>query len=162
MLTKQCKFKTDRYFSSHELVRFRELQASTGTVISGSTALQFFERTVYSESDLDLYVEHQHCRPMASWLQCIGYEYIPRQGMNFKTLEETIMNVQNKGSDNQPMLTDAFTDREYFDSVLLMDFQKTNPLRKIQLVTTKGPVLSMILEFHSSESLLVTLDIVVN
>lgn len=34
-------------------IAFRILQARTGTVVSGSFALQFFDRTFYPESDLD-------------------------------------------------------------------------------------------------------------
>jgi hypothetical protein len=43
-----------RFFSDPKA--FRSLQARTATVISGSGALQFFQRDVYPESDLDLYV----------------------------------------------------------------------------------------------------------
>ena len=37
-------------------VTFRSLMARTRMVISGSFALQFFDRTFYPESDLDLYL----------------------------------------------------------------------------------------------------------
>jgi hypothetical protein len=46
--------RLSRYFDDPK--SFRKLQAETLTVISGSTALQFFQRNFYPESDLDLYV----------------------------------------------------------------------------------------------------------
>lgn len=56
-----------RFFSPPEILRFRELQCSTGMLISGSTALKFFERVVYPDSDLDLYIEHRFSRQVADW-----------------------------------------------------------------------------------------------
>ncbi|KAI0694389.1 hypothetical protein C8T65DRAFT_698990 [Cerioporus squamosus] len=56
---------------------FRSLQARTGTLVSGSTALQFFKRTVWPESDLDLYVHMRHRREVAQWLLDEGYQYKP-------------------------------------------------------------------------------------
>src|SRR5258705_9274874 len=48
-----------RFFSPLEIFSLRYFQARTQMFISGSTALQFFNRTFYPESDLDLYVEHR-------------------------------------------------------------------------------------------------------
>ncbi len=48
-----------------------------GMLISGSTALQFLDRTTFLESDLDIYVEHQLRRKIALWLVAIGYKYQP-------------------------------------------------------------------------------------
>ncbi|KAI0638623.1 hypothetical protein C8Q77DRAFT_1215387 [Trametes polyzona] len=53
------------------------LRSRTGTLISGSCALQFFDRTVYPESDLDLYVHMQHRREVGRWLIEEGYTYAP-------------------------------------------------------------------------------------
>jgi len=66
-----------KYFTTDQILDFRHLQAMTGMIISGSTALQFFERVLYPESDLDLYVEHRYMQPIALWLASIGYIYIP-------------------------------------------------------------------------------------
>ncbi|EIN08753.1 hypothetical protein PUNSTDRAFT_143482 [Punctularia strigosozonata HHB-11173 SS5] len=57
---------------------FRNLQAQTATVISGSTALQLFLRTTYPGSDLDLYVYPSKAREIGNWLLAAeGYEYVP-------------------------------------------------------------------------------------
>ncbi|KAI0722521.1 hypothetical protein C8Q76DRAFT_645374 [Earliella scabrosa] len=54
---------------------FRSLQARTGTLVSGSVALQFFDRVVWHESDLDLYVHMRHRREVGVWLMAEGYKY---------------------------------------------------------------------------------------
>ena len=49
-------------------------------LISGSIALQFFERMFYPESDLDIYVEIRYYKVIVSWLIGIGYIYEPHPG----------------------------------------------------------------------------------
>ena len=66
-----------RYFNSIEILRFRKLQYLTGALISGSTAIEFFDRTIYPDSELDVYVELKFARTIADWLVEIGYKYRP-------------------------------------------------------------------------------------
>ena len=52
----------DKFFPPYQSnfllpAEFRQVQASSGAIISGSTAVQFFARTRYPESDLDVYVD---------------------------------------------------------------------------------------------------------
>ncbi|KAA1473451.1 hypothetical protein DENSPDRAFT_902680 [Dentipellis sp. KUC8613] len=56
-------------------VAFRSLQARTATLIAGSNALQFFERTVYPDSDLDLYVPKPCVAEVGTFLLAIGYTF---------------------------------------------------------------------------------------
>ncbi|THH12657.1 hypothetical protein EW146_g7487 [Bondarzewia mesenterica] len=56
---------------------FRVLQARTNTLISGSNALQFIDRTFYPESDLDIYVPLRHSHEVADWLLGVGYVFRP-------------------------------------------------------------------------------------
>lgn len=60
-----------RFFS--DPASFRTLQLRTGVVISGSMALQFLDRTVYKESDLDLYVMANYAKAVYDWLEDAGY-----------------------------------------------------------------------------------------
>ena len=41
-------------------LEFRTIQAETGTIISGSSALQFFDREIFEDSNLDLYLHPGH------------------------------------------------------------------------------------------------------
>src|SRR5260221_4362327 len=61
-----------RFFTPIELLSFHYLQSKTEMFISGSTALQFFDRTNYPQSDLDLYVEHKFRVNIVTWLMSIG------------------------------------------------------------------------------------------
>ncbi|KAH9947185.1 hypothetical protein B0H21DRAFT_876842 [Amylocystis lapponica] len=67
--------RLSRYFS--DPLAFRSLQARTATLISGSFALQFFDRSFYPTSDLDLYVHMRHRREVGRWLLGAGYAFAP-------------------------------------------------------------------------------------
>lgn len=66
-----------RYFP--DPLEFRTLQRSTGALISGSTALQFFLREHYPESDLDVYVRKEAHIEVARWVLAKGYRFTPSQ-----------------------------------------------------------------------------------
>lgn len=63
-----------RFFS--DPMEFRRMQAETGTLISGSFAVQFFERTVYPGSDLDLYAHPGLSMSVGQWLYEEGYKLV--------------------------------------------------------------------------------------
>jgi len=131
------------YFTFQEILRFRELQATTGAIISGSTALQFFDRTIYANSDLDLYVQHDCACDLALWLESIGYMFVPLENDNFQTLQMSL----DKSPDFDP--TDITFDNEYCDGVIILNFMKEDH-PSIQVITSRGPPLGMVLQFHSS------------
>jgi len=143
----------ERFFTPKEIIEFRKLQATTGTIISGSAAVQFFDRTVYEDSDLDLYVQHQSARPIALWLQSIGYVFVPCKDSEFQSLEmglEKSIKFNPEDIYGIPLDIDDEPDKGYFDAVVVLDFKKLNhPV--IQLITSRGPPLEMVLDFHSSE-----------
>lgn len=72
----ESKKQLERYFTVAETAEFRQLQASAGILISGSTAVQFFQQESYPDSDLNLYVEHDHHVEFIRWLLEIGYGYV--------------------------------------------------------------------------------------
>ncbi|KAG8772222.1 hypothetical protein FRB91_003552 [Serendipita sp. 411] len=59
------------------VLAFRGLQAITGTIVSGSQALQFFDRTYYPGSDLDVYVPCRHASAIGEFFLSIGYLFKP-------------------------------------------------------------------------------------
>ncbi|KAF5356596.1 hypothetical protein D9758_008236 [Tetrapyrgos nigripes] len=65
-----------RYFETLEINQFRKLQFLTGMLVSGSSALQFFDCSIY-DSDLDLYVAFELASAVIDFLQEIGYVYRP-------------------------------------------------------------------------------------
>ncbi|KAJ8453513.1 hypothetical protein ONZ51_g13552 [Trametes cubensis] len=56
-------------------IEFRGLQARTGTLVSGSTALQFFDRSYNDPLALDLYVFPLYRREVGAWLLSKGFSF---------------------------------------------------------------------------------------
>ena len=137
------------YFSEEDIKSFRQLQLTTGTVISGSTAVQFFDRTTYPESDLDIYAEHRYCRDVAWWLMSRGYKYKPSRSEQPDSLAKAF-------SMWSPAI---WTSTAYFGHGVndIFDFFKAGSKRKVQLISARRCPMEVILNFHSS--MLITLEI---
>ncbi|THU90470.1 hypothetical protein K435DRAFT_601980, partial [Dendrothele bispora CBS 962.96] len=125
-----------RYFTIEETIMFRTVQALTGAVISGSTALQLFARVRWRESDLDVYVQHSTGYLMAIFFITIGYSFQPtaRQGASISDAYD------------QFHLDEVYDDGRGFACVL--NFQRGTS--KVQLVTAKYSPFDVILNFHST------------
>ena len=138
-----------RFFS--DPIDFRSLQARTGTLISGSYALQFFDRTFYPESDLDLYVSYKSDTEVTDWLVQVGYVYTPREKQP-PTIEEAL-------EDTRRFLGEEEHDEEYIDASILgvLNFQKSVPGEidrdlKVQCIIAREEPVVSIFRFHSSKS----------
>ncbi|PPQ65617.1 hypothetical protein CVT26_000559 [Gymnopilus dilepis] len=55
---------------------FRRLLRRTNAVISGSFALQFFDRSYYPDSDMDIYLRCAGAMDVCRWLTTEGYRYV--------------------------------------------------------------------------------------
>ncbi|KAI0658617.1 hypothetical protein C8Q70DRAFT_179032 [Cubamyces menziesii] len=149
---------------------FRSLQARTGTLISGSCALQFFDRTVYPESDLDLYVHMRHRREVGRWLVQEGYTYEPTSHQD-QNLELEIAKVYEH---EQPTLMEKYSrDESCICQVLnfkrcVLDAKRSSvddrgehpragfrsteehSELRVQLIVAKRTPMEVILGFHSA------------
>ncbi|KJA24234.1 hypothetical protein HYPSUDRAFT_136540, partial [Hypholoma sublateritium FD-334 SS-4] len=141
-----------RYFTPAEIIRFRELQHLTGALISGSTAVQFFDRDTYPDSDLDVYVEHRFVRTLTNWLVKIGYKYTPlSDSADMATLNAAFAaNPPEQEPTPHPGAISIFAGQDYFKSSLVLNFEKRHPQRTIQLITSLICPLQCILDFHST------------
>lgn len=130
---------------------FRSLQARTTTLISGSSALQFFDRTIYEDSDLDLYVPLLYRKDVGSWLLAQGYQYIPNSVQNpdfgAASDENNIDNLNRiyVGPDSRMRGVAA-----------VFTFHKSSPVMpdkklQVQVIVAKRSPIAAILHFHSSE-----------
>ena len=137
------------YFTSPQILEFRRLQFETGMFISGSTALQFFDRTVYPDSDLDLYVERRYHVPIALWLESIGYIYSPPEGSTPQSNTFTLAQALRVNAHHMPQMS---LTSEYAGASFIYNFQKSHPSRRIQLMLSQSdrPPIEMLLNFHSS------------
>ncbi|RDB20565.1 hypothetical protein Hypma_012136 [Hypsizygus marmoreus] len=75
-----------QYFPPSKVDDFRVLQCSTGTLVSGASALEFFLRRPSDTLTLDLYVDHVFALKVGQWLLSVGYKFVRRtvQPQEFK------------------------------------------------------------------------------
>jgi len=124
---------------------FRSLQARTGTLIAGSNALQFLDRTFYGEADMDMYVHPGHAREVMDYVvEREGYEFKPhsRQPQDYREI------VSDKW-DNTRMRQDYQI--KGVRSVLSLEKHGSNGYRKIQVIECAMSPFDTIINFHSSE-----------
>lgn len=67
----------DRFLRSWfpDAARFRRVMGGTGAVIAGSQALQFFDRTRYMDSDLDIFLRVGGAIMMGRYLENEGFQF---------------------------------------------------------------------------------------
>ncbi|KAJ7635105.1 hypothetical protein FB45DRAFT_910776 [Roridomyces roridus] len=128
------------FFGDKEQVdRFRQIQADTGTLISGSTALQFLERTTYPGSDLDLYAYIAHSHNPAAFFLDNGYVFKPRPTQKPDVFD------QLDASFEVPHRVFPYPSNGIVD---VIEFTKGD--KKIQLMLAKASPVEVILDFHST------------
>ena len=138
-----------RYFTYP--LSFRQLQACTGTLISGSTALQFFDRTFYPESDLDIYVPRAWRSEVGRFLLQAGYKFVrhpPQHPTFINAVFEHGVSTATANYGNFKGISGVF------------NFEKDGrhgEKLKIQLMVAVRSAIEPILHYHSSQSF--TIDV---
>ncbi|KAI0061380.1 hypothetical protein BV25DRAFT_785025 [Artomyces pyxidatus] len=134
---------------------FRLMQARTTTLISGSNAIQFFDRTFYPDDALDLFVPLNKVYEVGTWLAGVGYTFMPRQG---QTVGFDGVHDQKEW---QKQLSDDSHSNDYWGLgarnrilVHVFTFHKANledvPPFKIQIMAARVPPIGVVLSFHST------------
>ena len=134
-----------RYFT--DPLSFRYLQAYTGTVISGSTALQFFDRGFYPESDFDIYVPKAWGSEVGHFLLRAGYVFAPRKSQH-PTFDSEMRTKR--------VVNATATYGNFRGIAGVFDFEKVAPdgtKLKIQLMFAVRSPMEVILRYHSSMSI---------
>lgn len=144
-----------RYFS--DPVGFRLLQSRTGTIISGSNALQFLDRSFYPESDLDVYVPWKQLRDLARWVINDGYVFEPNttQPKVFKEAAKRMERTMGDQEDFEGMnmgyamrgVAGVFT---FLKPAERKDPMEEEPPLKIQIMAARTSVAEIVINFHSS------------
>ncbi|KAI0371470.1 hypothetical protein BV20DRAFT_941761, partial [Pilatotrama ljubarskyi] len=145
---------------------FRSLQARTGTLVSGSSALQFFDRTVYPESDLDLYVHMRHRREVGRWLLQEGYRFVPTpyqdprfevevvhgmaQGVNGIYRMPGVAGILTFTKPAPKELRPPHAEVELEDELELQSEPQEERVLKVQVIVAKNTPMEAILAFHST------------
>ena len=123
-------------------IEFRCLQARTGTLVSGSVALQFFDRTYYPSSDLDLYVYMSCRREVGIWLLSQGFTFTPSQ-RQLPVFQEAVLDLRR---------TNFLTYAMPGVSAIYTFHREVPPTRvKVQVIVACRAPMEIILGFHSSE-----------
>lgn len=145
----------ERFFT--DPFEFRVLQARTGLVVSGSSALQFMDRTVYPCSDLDLYIAEDCATLVCDWICSEGgrqYHFVP----SVRQVQRGILTVQNalrsymlRGQDiNEHEELWHFYDKCRIKQVF--NFESVDqPNLHVQVIVSQNTPMDCILGFHSSE-----------
>lgn len=127
---------------------FRLMQSETGAIISGSFALQFFQRSFYPEADLDLYVVDSAKHIAGDWLLSNDYIFSPSPTTPNSTLQPA---TYQEALDN--MDRNIFEASSYVRGVMgVLDFlrETQNGTRKVQLVIVDVCPMVAVMNFHSS------------
>ncbi|KAJ7102719.1 hypothetical protein C8R44DRAFT_716030 [Mycena epipterygia] len=122
---------------AREVERFQAIQAQTATVISGSIALQFFNRLTWPDSDLDLYTHRATAELPVRFLLFNGYTFDPRKSQKADALVQLTVSVKDKPP--------SYLGRGIAD---VLDFHKGD--KKIQLIIATSTPMETIISFHST------------
>ena len=120
-------------------LEFRSLQARTATLISGSNALQFLDRTTHEESDLNLYVYFEHRLEVGRWLMKNGYAFEPMRDQEPKFSAASAKCRRKKSTDG---VSSSFS--------FVKKSQNWWKKLSIQLVVASNAPMDVILNLHSS------------
>lgn len=145
-----------RFFN--EPLLFRSLMARTHMVISGSFALQFFDRTYYPDSDLDLYLHpDRNVIYVGLFLEEEEYTFVPTSWQLDKYRDEAEricsnidIEVDDVEDDNEASLLYSMKNLRAvytFEKAL-----RNGEVRKVQLIVSRVSPLASMLDFHSSKS----------
>ncbi|KAH7890359.1 hypothetical protein F5I97DRAFT_17360 [Phlebopus sp. FC_14] len=158
---KQRAFNVNRHLSQYfsDPLAFRSLQAKTGTLISGSNALQFLDRSFYLGSDLDVYTHPGHTFEVCRWLvESEGYHFVPR-GIQDKDWREEIKDNWDGTQRRIIRVEEVAEDVEYPLSGIegVYTFKKhpnaegsNQDSRIVQVIGCKSSPFDAIINFHST------------
>lgn len=119
---------------------FRVMQSRTGALISGSTALQLFNRDRYAEADLDVYVEGRYAVDVVNHLlECETYEFQPKPTQYRDPSDTLAMNVIH------PKIYDSYLVTGITGVLTFIRGDK-----QIQVIVSCRSPLDVVFNFHSS------------
>lgn len=141
-----CAFDINRLLSRYfsDPAAFRYIQACSASVIAGSTALQFFDRSFYPHSDLDLYVPRVWRSRIGHFLLQDGYQFVPTSWQH-PTFDVAVtdkkVTTASRRYGNLKGIAGVFT------------FKKHGPRGdelKVQIMVVIRSTMDVILRYHSS------------
>lgn len=129
---------------------FRTLQARTNTLISGSAALQFFDRSYYEGSDLDLYTPIEHHLEVGDWLIREGYTFRPGKWQPASFKQAALKIVDKVAPSRRTYRWKGIAG--VFDFVRESKSGREDKVQVVVALRGQSPM-EVVLGFHSSESM---------
>ncbi|KAL5498711.1 hypothetical protein ACEPAH_2066 [Sanghuangporus vaninii] len=146
-----------RFFSYP--LSFRVLQARTGAIVSGSSALQFMGRMVYPQSDLDIFVAIRNAQEVCDWIVYHGgkgYRFTPthRQAARGILDVATALAIHGRSrpleGDFSPHSTENWNFYSFKNKRAVLNFMSDDDERCVQVIVTHNTPMECILSFHST------------
>jgi hypothetical protein len=137
-----------RFFTAP--LAFRSLQARTSTLVSGSSALQFLDRTFYPEADLDLYCHYKAREELGRYLiHNEGYRFAPN------TRQDPLFAIAVEQARPPQVGTRPYSKLRGVSAVYTFTKRIENPERpgqnlKVQIIVASNTPMEAIFNFHSS------------
>lgn len=137
-----------RWFSSP--IAFRRLLGQCNAIVSGSQALQFFDRTEYDDSDLDIFMRPAGVIRMSYWLMDAGYALsLKAEGYTFW---QKVVDAIAEDCDGPTFLPNHMR-AVYTFSRLVTSSIGVQYSKQVQLIVVDiDPVEFITFDFHSSMS----------
>lgn len=145
------------FMDETQVESFRALMERYQMVISGSITLQFLSRTVWTGTDLDLFVGMKEAPHIVKWLQQAGYvlTLIGNEEATAVQLDFATRLLPEDESaelpDPQPTFEPAIVGG-YIGTRMVYTFIHKDTRAKVQVVRCPGTPIQTILKFHSSKS----------
>ncbi|THU97394.1 hypothetical protein K435DRAFT_857616 [Dendrothele bispora CBS 962.96] len=144
-----------------DIMQFRVLQYELGMLISGSAALQFFDDSVYPESDLDVYIEldrgGERMERLGRFLMDRGYTFSPildQPNDFYQALVDALVARSLWAQGHGQQLEDAFQQfpqwEGYAGNGMAAIFNFAKGGKHVQVITCRHTPLEVILHFHST------------
>ncbi|KAL1685157.1 hypothetical protein GGG16DRAFT_106526 [Schizophyllum commune] len=124
--------------------RLRRLMRSTGAIISGSVAIQFFTREPMYPCDLDLYSDRFRAPEIFAFVLSLGYIYQPRDSQH-SVLDRALERAENE----EVVRDDLIYDKESLLDVFSF-LRPSAPNTAIQVMVVAHSPIDAILDFHST------------
>ncbi|KAJ7603539.1 hypothetical protein DFH06DRAFT_1151811 [Mycena polygramma] len=126
---------------------FRQMLAHCGGTVSGSQITQFFDRTRYRDSDLDIFIRIGGLQPMGRWLKLQGYRYASAsseyEAFEHNTARLSTRMIIERNSDEP--IKGVFNYTRYIAAPTVIYLQK------IQLIVVDtNPIDHILFDFHST------------
>lgn len=134
---------------------FRSMQSTTGTTVSGSNVLQFMDRTHYTGTDLDIYVNPGHGVEVGMhMLKTQGYRVVEHNGDGTPdklNLVDSVRHVVAVGEGVADQVANTMYRRRSIHLVCQMErVTKGGRKLQVQIIVTSDCVFHAIMNFHSS------------